>query len=139
MSDMKLTKPQREVLKGKFGGKCAYCGTELNKGWHADHLEAVVRNHKWVSGKGFVADGTCARPENDNFENLMPSCAPCNIDKHSMSLEGWRVKLSRSLEVLQKNCSTYRHAKRFGLLEDTPKPIVFYFETYKAESSVGNG
>lgn len=28
----------------KFGGRCAYCGCELpEKGWHADHVEAVLR------------------------------------------------------------------------------------------------
>lgn len=28
----------------KFGGRCAYCGCELpEKGWHADHVQAVLR------------------------------------------------------------------------------------------------
>jgi len=40
----KLTKAQRAVLREKFGGRCAYCGCELpEKGWHADHLEPVMR------------------------------------------------------------------------------------------------
>lgn len=42
---MALTKKQRAELRMKFGGRCAYCGCELpEKGWHADHVEAVRRN-----------------------------------------------------------------------------------------------
>ncbi len=38
---MALTKKQREKLRMKFGGRCAYCGCELpEKGWHADHVQA---------------------------------------------------------------------------------------------------
>ena len=41
---MQLSKPQRDVLRMKFGGMCAYCGSELpEKGWHADHVEPVLR------------------------------------------------------------------------------------------------
>ena len=40
---MKLTKTQREELKQKYAGRCAYCGDGLTDKWHADHLEAVVR------------------------------------------------------------------------------------------------
>ncbi len=33
---MALTKKQREKLRMKFGGRCAYCSCELpEKGWHA--------------------------------------------------------------------------------------------------------
>ena len=38
---MKLNKKQREKLKQKYGGNCAYCGCELGNKWHADHIEAV--------------------------------------------------------------------------------------------------
>ncbi len=38
---MALTKKQREKLRMKFGGRCAYCGCELpEKGWHAGHVQA---------------------------------------------------------------------------------------------------
>ncbi|EDA6448068.1 HNH endonuclease, partial [Salmonella enterica subsp. enterica serovar Typhimurium] len=41
---MALTRKQRERLRMKFGGRCAYCGCELpEKGWHADHVQAVLR------------------------------------------------------------------------------------------------
>lgn len=123
---MKLTKVQRESLRMKFGGKCAYCGCDLPERWHADHLEAVYR--EW-----WKPNGGMEKPENDTIENMMPSCPPCNIDKHAGTLEGWRAKLSRTLDVLNKNQPTYRHAVRFGLVQEKPKPITFYFETLSVE------
>ena len=42
---MKLTKAQREQLKNKFGGHCAYCGDQLGDKWHADHLAPIYRGH----------------------------------------------------------------------------------------------
>ena len=40
---MKLTKAQREQVRLKFGGKCAYCGCDLPERWHADHIEPIGR------------------------------------------------------------------------------------------------
>jgi 5-methylcytosine-specific restriction endonuclease McrA len=129
---MRLTKQQRAELREKFGGLCSYCGQPLGDRWHADHFEPVERKLQYVRGKGLVTTGELYRPENDHIGNMMPACPPCNIDKHAMSLEGWRTKLSRSLEVLANNQPTYRHARRFGLLMETPKPVVFYFERLSA-------
>ena len=126
---MKLTKAEREQVRQKFGGLCAYCGQQLGERWHADHLLPVERELKWVSGKGAVATGKLLRPENDTLENMMPACPPCNIDKHSMTLEGWRRKLQDATNVLTRNSPTYRHAKRFGLLAETGAQIVFHFES----------
>jgi hypothetical protein len=134
---MKLTKIQRASLREKFDGRCAYCGEMLGERWHADHFEPVVRKLTWVRDKGLVPTGELHQPENDRIENMMPSCAPCNIDKHAMSLEGWRMKLSRTLEVLQRNNPTYRHALRFGMVEEKPAPIVFYFERVGAAGARG--
>lgn len=132
-SSVRLTKSQRATLREKFGGRCSYCGEPLGDRWHADHLEAVQRKLEHVRGKGFVPTGEAYRPEHDHIGNMMPSCAPCNIDKHVMSLEDWRGKLARTLEVLQRNNPTYRHALRFGMLEEKPAPIIFYFERCGAE------
>jgi 5-methylcytosine-specific restriction endonuclease McrA len=129
---VKLGKSQRAALREKFGGRCAYCGEPLGERWHADHIISVQRKQEYVRGKGFVSTGEMYRPENDHVGNLAPACAPCNIDKHSMSLEHWREKLARTLEVLQRNHPTYRHALRFGMLEEKPAPIVFYFERAQA-------
>lgn len=130
---MRLTKAQRAALREKFGGRCAYCGCELGERWHADHIESVQRKMEYVRGKGFVSNGELYRPEHDHVGNLAPSCAPCNIDKHAMSLEDWRNKLVRTLEVLHRNYPTYRHAIRFGLLHEKPSEIIFYFERLQSQ------
>jgi 5-methylcytosine-specific restriction endonuclease McrA len=119
---VKLSKSQREVLRNKYAGRCAYCGELLGVRWHADHVEPVLRQW-WVKGSPPMD-----RPERDTFGNLMPACAPCNIDKHAMSLEEWRKKLQRSVDVLARNQPTYRHARRFGLVRETGAQVSFHFE-----------
>lgn len=118
---MKLTKAQRENLRGMFHGHCAYCGQPLGERWHADHFESIGRN--W-----WKKDGSMDRPHNDRLENFMPACPPCNIDKHTMTLEQWRTKLQQACRVLTDNQPTYRHALRFGLVQETGAAVVFYFE-----------
>lgn len=141
---MNLTKQQRLQLRMKFGGKCAYCGCELpEKGWHADHVEPVMR--EWwkrrpkviweiVNGHPVQREEKqvvgLMRPENDEIDNLFPACAPCNLDKHCMSLEGWRGIVAEKVRVLRDNYSAFKHAERFGLVQEIKKPIVFWFEQY---------
>ncbi|EGS6148047.1 HNH endonuclease, partial [Salmonella enterica] len=88
-----ITKKQRAELRMKFGGRCAYCGCELpEKGWHADHVEAVLRKSEQcmkAAAKGIFklkATGEFYRPEAERLENLFPACAPCNLLKASYSL-----------------------------------------------------
>lgn len=123
---MKLTKAQREQVRLKFDGKCAYCGCDLPARWHADHIEPVVRND-WLK-----VPRAPDWPERDTIENMNPACPPCNIDKHSLSLENWRQMIERSNEVLMRDVSTFRRALRFKLLEIRPEPVTFYFERLEA-------
>ena len=128
---MKLTKKQRAVLREKYGGKCAYCGNDLGERWHADHIEPVVRLD-WLSKIG-MQNRPPEYPERDTLENMNPACAPCNIDKHSMSLESWRSVIQRSNEVLIRDVSTFRRAVRYGLLTLSDNPVVFYFEKLNSQ------
>ena len=130
---MKLSKSQRAALREKFGGRCAYCGEELGDLWHADHIEYVERELAFVPGKGVVSTGRMLRPERDTLENLNPACAPCNLDKHSLTLEAWRALMQRSNEALMRDVSTFRRAARYGLVELKAAPIVFYFERAQAQ------
>ena len=127
---MKLTKAQREQVRLKFGGKCAYCGCDLPERWHADHIEPIGRTD-WFAKQGFTPMGH-DYPERDVIENMNPACPPCNIDKHSLSLESWRQMIERSNEVLQRDVSTFRRALRFKLLEIRPEPVTFHFERLQA-------
>lgn len=123
---MALNKKERTALRVKFGGRCAYCGQVLGDKWHADHLEPVVRND-WLQkfGAGSKAPNY---PERDVVENMNPSCVPCNLDKHSMSIEQWRGVIERSNQVLMRDSSTFRRAVRYGLIQIIDKPVRFYFE-----------
>jgi len=126
---MKLTKAQRATLREMFDGRCAYCGEPLaERGWHADHVERVERKLKRLPSGVVVTTSEVHRPERDTIENLMPSCAPCNIDKHFYSIEEWRALLQARCGVLHYSQSTYRSMLRFGQIVETPTPIVFYFE-----------
>jgi 5-methylcytosine-specific restriction endonuclease McrA len=138
---MTLSKKKREVLRMKFGGKCAYCGCDLNGRWQADHVEPVRRIFKWVRRPDgvtstMVPTGEMERPENDREENLVPACGPCNNDKHAMSLADWRRRLEDLLGVCQRNHSAYRHALRFGLVKPQAQPVIFYFERLDMENAV---
>jgi hypothetical protein len=123
---MKPTKAQRAALREKFGGCCAYCGGQLGKVWHADHIEPVVRND-WLPKLGLPARPP-DYPHRDTLENMNPACPPCNIDKHSLSLESWRQMIQRSNEVLLRDVSTFRRAVRYGLVKLESEPVTFYFE-----------
>ena len=86
-----MKKEQRQKIFEKYNGRCAYCGCDLVKGWHVDHIKPIVRNSKWNSiEKKFEQDGTCRKPENENLENYNPSCASCNIQKNSFTVEEFR-------------------------------------------------
>jgi HNH endonuclease len=118
---MNITKANREHVRMRFGGFCAYCGDKLDARWHADHLKPIRREwHKPGAGM--------ERPENHTLENLMPACPPCNLDKHAMTLEEWRGKLQGAPGVLSRNHATYRHALRFGLVAETGNVVRFHFE-----------
>jgi hypothetical protein len=77
---------------------------------------------------GFKTTGKMFRPENDNYENLMPSCASCNIQKGSSDLEGFRWFIQNTINSLNQRFTQYKFAKRYGLVEETGEKVVFYFE-----------
>jgi 5-methylcytosine-specific restriction endonuclease McrA len=112
-------KEKREFLFKKYNGHCAYCGDLLQKGWHVDELLPIRRN----------GDGTCLYPERLNLDNQMPSCPSCNINKHSMPLESFRDLIAGFVKHLTEVSVQYKVAKRYGLVKEIDKKVVFYFET----------
>lgn len=124
-----MTKKERGIVYNKYGGKCAYCGCELQKGWHADHANNVHRYKDIETGEAKMH-----YPENDCLENLLPSCPSCNIYKGGCNLEIFRMKMNKSVCMLNKNNAQYRFAKRFGLIQESNKPVVFYFETVESQN-----
>lgn len=141
-----MNKSQRSALKEMFGGNCAYCGCVLGEKWHADHVESIGRLCDYESVRmpngayrlKAIYTGKMLRPQNDHKDNLMPACVPCNIHKSTYNIEGFRKMLGRHIDSMNKNSnfSMYRHAKRFGLVQETGNPITFYFESYIDEANV---
>lgn len=120
---------RRKLIFDKYGGRCAYCGCTLSKGWHIDHIEPILRDSKWNKDKTkFVQAGTCRKPENENLQNLNPSCASCNIQKNSFTVEQFRSNIKESTQSLNRYSTKYRLAKKYGLIQETATLVKFYFE-----------
>jgi hypothetical protein len=132
---VKLNKAQREHVRQMFGGRCAYCGEPLPVRWHADHVEPVIRElliKDTSRGTYRLASGKPTRPELDVITNFMPSCPPCNISKHAMTIEHWRVWLAGHINSLNSYHPIYRLAKKYGLVQETGAAVTFYFERVAA-------
>lgn len=126
------TKRQREILRKKFDGRCAYCGCELEK-MHADHLMPVIRVTRDAHGRPLPnAESYLIKPERNTVANMMPACAPCNLHKGGYSLEGWRDIIQRSGAILRRDTSTFRAGERFGVIAVSEQPVVFHFERVAA-------
>lgn len=138
-----MKKSDRQKIFDKYGGRCAYCGCELQKGWHVDEIEPVRRgfeyikdakgNSIWENGK-WLTKKNMRHPERLNIENQNPSCASCNINKHSESLEQFRKNIAAYMKHLNEVSIQYKIAKRYGLIQETGIGVEFYFETLNEES-----
>jgi 5-methylcytosine-specific restriction endonuclease McrA len=125
-------KLERQIVFNKYEGKCAYCGSDLKKGWHVDHIEPIVRDFNYNKSKvRFEATGTCRNPQNENLNNYNPSCASCNIQKNSFTIEQFRNNIKQFVKSLNEYSTQYKFAKRYGLVTETDIDVKFYFETYK--------
>lgn len=114
-----MTKQQRQFIFDKYNGHCAYCGCELTKGWHVDHLRPIRR---------LVRKEGCRHPKRDCLDNCMPACASCNINKHTMNLEEFRRLVGGFITSLNRDSTQYKIAKRYGFVTEIEKPVIFYFE-----------
>jgi hypothetical protein len=110
-----MTKKQiRETVFKKYDGKCAYCGIELIKGWHVDHI-----NPKVYGGK-------------DDLENLNPSCKDCNNYKCHSQLETFRMyakqMFNERLDYLFKSKVKMQVAINMGVITHKEWDGIFYYE-----------
>lgn len=125
-----MKKTDRELIFNKYDGKCAYCGCELTKGWHADHIEPIVRDFIYNKNKQrFETNGIFRNPENENLQNYNPSCPSCNIQKNSYTLEQFRENIKQFVNSLNQYSTQYKFAKKYGLVSETDIEVKFHFET----------
>ena len=120
MKRKQLSKEDRLKVYEKYNGHCAYCGIKLEyKDMQIDHLVSFFKgNHKLVDEK-----------EIETFDNYMPSCRMCNFYKRAGGIETMRKNIKRLYIQLERDFD-YRLAKRYSLIEETPKEIKFFFEDY---------
>jgi len=133
---MYISKKDREIIRQKFLGKCAYSGTELRDDWQVDHVNPIVRN--WW-------DGTVVFEDAHSLENMFPVQKIINHYKGSLDLELFRTwyleGLHERLNKLPRNPRAEKSIKHkayllevaefFGITEDKPFSGIFYFETFE--------
>lgn len=106
----------RKAVYQKYGGRCAYCGCELEyKDMQVDHVTSVY----WNNG-------------GNDSENLMPACRMCNFYKSTFSIDEFRDRLQTLTDRLEK-AFIYRLAKNYGIVVEQKEPIRFYFEKTEVE------
>lgn len=109
-----FSKKDREKIFEKTNGRCGYCGIDLPKRWHVDHIHAFYRGGS------------------HNLDNLLASCIPCNSYKDVFSVEQFRRNLKTQVDKAREYSVNFRFAEKYNQIEVTDKPIVFYFETLEA-------
>lgn len=119
-----MNKATRDIVFQKYGGKCAYCGCELQKGWNIDHIEPhwhtvnEAQAAKWGIKKGA-----------HDISNFNPSCPRCNRWKSTFTIEQFRQEIQLQVQRLNSYSNNYRMAKDFNLIRETEAEVVFYYET----------
>ena len=127
-----MTSKERQAIWDKSRGHCWYCGGKLpEKGWHADHQEPIERKLQYQRGKGIVTTRECRRPDRECDDNKVPACASCNLQKRTLSVEEFRQAITQMVHSLNQYHTIYSIAKRYGLIEETENPVVFWFEKGK--------
>lgn len=110
-------KKHRQHIHDKYGGRCAYCGCELEvKDMQIDHIISKY-HHEY-----FKMDWDI-----DRMDNLNPSCRQCNFYKAESNIEQFRKKMTTLHERVMKPFIA-RLAIKYGIFEYKEWDGEFYFE-----------
>lgn len=123
---------QRQIIKEKYNGRCAYTGKDLGTDWQIDHVHPKNLNIR-LNDK---------IEEHDDLKNLLPACRIVNHYKRGFNLEGFRTYMfffHKRLSTLPKTTKSEKTKTRIDymkkvaeLFEITPEKRFsgkFYFET----------
>lgn len=111
-------KINRHAVFEKCHGHCAYCGVVLDRSkFQVDHVESKFLHEYYKSPN-----------DPDREENLMPSCARCNLRKRDFTVEQFRHEIAQQVTRLTRDSAAFRLAKDFGLIQESGISVVFYFE-----------
>jgi len=134
---MTTMKTNREILKNKYDGLCAYSGTLLEDDWQIDHF--IPKLHYEIG---------LAKGDQNNINNLMPCQRIINHYKRSLGIEMFRIWLLGELHLrlrklpknprVEKSINHKRYllkvASYFKITAEKPFNKSFYFETLHHEN-----
>lgn len=121
-----LSKKERESILEKYGGKCAYCGCDLEyKDMQVDHVKSVLSAR---------FDPSMTDEELNSVDNLMPACRMCNFYKSASSIEGFRKKLLKTLSHTCVDSFQAKLAIKYGMIIIGQWDGKFWFEKYNEEN-----
>lgn len=116
-----IPKKTRQLVWEKYSHHCAYCGCELDyKDMQVDHIKSVYLHTDLKNDMDWESM--------NDIDNLMPSCRMCNFYKNAGDIEYLRKRLSDELIRNMRKPFDYRLALKYGLIKESIKPVVFYFE-----------
>jgi hypothetical protein len=114
-------KEERAFIHGLYGGRCAYCGTEIQiQEMQVDHYLPLRRRKK---------NGL----ERDSVENKKPACRSCNHYKRGLLPENFR-KVLKKLHLRLAELYHVRVARSYGLVKIKKFDGIFYFERVTGET-----
>lgn len=123
-----IKKEIREQIYRKYDGHCAYCGKEITyKEMQVDHIKPIFRGWTDEEKERHLPKGHAG---GDEVLNYNPSCHACNFRKGTSDIDGFREAIEHGLECCRRDF-TYRMMVRYGLVEEHPQRVVFYFENVK--------
>lgn len=129
---MALSKEARQKVYNKHQCKCGYCGMGITiKEMQVDHIipqsEFIMHILNKYKIPKFLEHLTIE--DLNHIDNLMPTCRVCNKWKSNFDLDFFRKELQEQVKRLNDYSSNYRIAKKYNLVVEDVKPIVFYFES----------
>lgn len=126
-------KQSRSDILAKTNGRCGYCGVVLDGKFQIDHIVPKYNFYSYAKS-GLLPDFIkhLTPLDVEHADNKMAACCSCNNYKSTFSLEMFREQLGLLVGRVNNTNTIYRIAKRFGQIQETPKPIIFYFETLKS-------
>lgn len=124
-----ISKKTRVAVYNKYDGHCAYCGKKIEyKEMQVDHLIPVQREQF----KKYSEE------EIECFRNYVPACRRCNHYKRAHSLEVFRKLIEEIPAKLYRDNYIYKVGLDYGLIEERPRKIKFYFELAEEERNLIN-
>jgi len=137
----------RQKIKSKYGGLCAYSGKPLDEKWQVDHIVPVSSIY-WSQPMETRKEFGINAPHKNHIDNLVPCISIINHYKRYFDLEGFRKYLlgfHLRLKKLPKKTNCPKAKKRivymntiadlFGISEVIPFRGKFYFETISNDSN----